>query len=47
MGAIKDINEGRKVVRNSFDIAEYTPEDSEAWDAAYENWKKIVASTQK
>ena len=43
MGAIKDINEGRKVVRNSFDIAEYTPEDSAEWDAAYEKWKEIIA----
>ncbi len=29
MGAIKDINEGRKVVRNSFDIKTYEPQDSE------------------
>lgn len=42
MGAIKDLNEGRQIVRNSFDIAEYTPQDSEAWDAAYENWKNII-----
>ena len=47
MGAIKDLNEGRKVVRNSFDIAEYQPQDSEAWDAAYEKWLSIIAKTQK
>lgn len=41
MGAIKDLNEGRAVVKNSFDIAVYEPQDSDAWDAAYENWKKI------
>lgn len=41
MGAIKDLNEGRKIVKNSFDIAIYEPEDSDAWDAAYEKWKKI------
>ena len=46
MGAIKDLNEGRKIVRNSFDIAEYVPQDSEAWDAAYEKWQSIIASTQ-
>ena len=46
MGAIKDLNEGRKIVRNSFDIAEYQPQDSEAWDAAYDKWKNIIASTQ-
>ncbi len=47
MGAIKDLNEGRRVVRDSFDIAEYQPEDSAAWDEAYEKWKKIVASMNK
>ena len=47
MGAIKDLNEGRKVVRNSFDIAEYQPQDSDAWDAAYEKWLSIIAKTQK
>lgn len=47
MGAIKDLNEGRKIVRNSFDIAEYTPEDNEAWDNAYEKWQNIIAMTQE
>ena len=42
MGAIKDINEGRKVVKNSFDISTYEPQDSEAWDRAYEEWKEII-----
>ena len=42
MGAIKDINEGRKVVKNSFDITEYTPQDNEQWDNAYDKWKKII-----
>ena len=46
MGAIKDLNEGRQIVRNSFDIAQYLPQDSEAWDNAYEQWKAIVAKTR-
>lgn len=46
MGAIKDLNEGRKVVLNSFDITTYEPQDSDAWDAAYEKWKKIIAMTK-
>ena len=46
MGAIKDINEGRKVVRNSFDIATYEPQDSEAWDAAYEKFLNIINSVK-
>lgn len=44
-GAIKDLNEGRKIVKNSFDIAVYEPQDSGEWDAAYEQWKKIVSKT--
>lgn len=41
-GAIKDLAEARKVVKNSFDIAEYVPADSDAWDKAYEDWKKVT-----
>ena len=46
MGAIKDLAEGRQIVKNSFEITTYTPQDSDKWDAAYENWKKIVAKTK-
>ena len=41
MAGVKSLNDARKVVKNSFDISTYTPADSEAWDAAYEQWKKI------
>ncbi len=44
MGAIKDLKEGRQVVKNSFDITVYEPQDSEAWDKAYEEWKRIIKS---
>jgi rhamnulokinase len=44
MGAIKDLNEGREVVKNSFDITRYEPQNSDEWDAAYETWKKICLS---
>lgn len=47
MGAIKDLNEGRQVVKNSFDIATYEPQDSDEWDAAYEKWKEIVEKMNK
>lgn len=42
VGAISDLNEGRKVVKNSFDIARYEPENSAAWDEAYEKWLRII-----
>ncbi len=44
MGAIKDLKEGRQVVKNSFDITVYEPQDSDAWDKAYEEWKRIIKS---
>lgn len=44
MGAIKDLTEGRQVVKNSFDITTYEPQDSPAWDEAYAKWQQIVKS---
>ena len=41
-GAIKDLTEARKIVKNSFDITLYEPQDSEAWDEAYKKWCEIV-----
>lgn len=41
-GAISSIEEGRKIVKNSFDIAKYEPQDSEVWDAAYAKWQEII-----
>ena len=41
MGAIRDLNEGRKIVKNSFPIEVYEPQDTDKWNEAYENWKKI------
>mgnify|MGYP004511575555 CR=1 FL=1 len=41
MGAIGDLYEGRKIVKNSFPIAEYKPENPDEWDKAYEKWQKI------
>ncbi len=43
VGAIKDLTEGRQVVKNSFDIARYEPENSEVWDAAYKKWNEIIS----
>lgn len=41
MGAIRDLDEGRKIVKNSFPIDVYEPQDTDKWNDAYENWKKI------
>ncbi len=41
LGAIKDIYEGRKIIKNSFPQDVYMPADSDKWDTAYEKWQKI------
>jgi len=43
VGAIKDLTEGRQVVKNSFDIARYEPANSEVWDSAYKKWNEIIS----
>lgn len=41
MGAISDLDEGRQIVKRSFPIDVYEPQDSDKWNEAYEHWKKI------
>jgi len=43
LGEIKDVEEARHVIRNSFEIQCYEPKDSEMWDEAYERFKKVIA----
>lgn len=44
-GDIKDIKEARSIIRDSFDIATYEPADTDAWDNAYEEFKKILCNS--
>ncbi len=41
LGEVKDLDEAREVIKNSFPLERFEPQDSEAWDAAYERLKKI------
>ncbi len=41
MGAISSLAEGREIVRNSFDVETYEPQDTAAWDDAYDRYKKL------
>lgn len=42
-GEIKDLAEGRHVIRNSFEIKEYHPAgNTEMWDEAYDRFKKLI-----
>lgn len=42
VGEIKDITEARNIIKNSFDIKEYMPENIEEWDKAYDKFKDIL-----
>ena len=41
-GEIKDLAEARAVIRNSFNIKHYEPENTAAWDEAYERFVKLI-----
>ena len=40
LGDVKNVEEVREVVRNSFPLEYYSPSSAETWDAAYE---KLIA----
>jgi rhamnulokinase len=42
IGELKTIQEGRELVRNSFEFDEYMPENTELWNEAYERYLKII-----
>ena len=41
LGHIKDLAEGRQIIRNSFELQTYTPRQTNAWDAQYERFLKL------
>ncbi len=43
-GAIADIDEARKIVRESENTVEYLPENTAEWTAAYERFKAVVGN---
>ena len=44
LGEVRDLAEGRTIVRNSFAVSEYVPEDTESWDEAYGRFVKVLDS---
>jgi len=42
MGHVKDLHEIREVIRNSFDLKTFMPEDQNAWQEAYQKYLGIV-----
>lgn len=41
-GDVKTIAEAREVIRNSFEVEEYLPRDTAAWDEAYGRFLKVI-----
>ncbi len=41
-GEIATLGEGRDIIRRSFDLTTYIPEDSDEWDEAYERFLRIL-----
>ena len=42
LGAVKDLEDLRRIVRNSEAVEEYEPHHTEAWDQAYETLKRVM-----
>jgi len=47
LGELSGLKEGRELVKRSFPINEYTPENKEQWDEAYERLLKIIGANNK
>ncbi|MBQ4159551.1 MAG: rhamnulokinase [Clostridia bacterium] len=47
LGEIKDLNEARQVVRASEDTKTYMPQDTAAWEKAYEKYLEIIEMEKK
>lgn len=43
IGEIKDLKEARKIIKDSFETKKYTPENVDAWQKAYEQYKVILS----
>lgn len=41
-GSVKDINDGRRIIRNSFNILEYIPNGNNKWQQNYEKFLNIL-----
>ncbi len=42
LGEVSDLSEARDMVKNSFEIRVYEPENHEFWRERYETWRKVV-----
>jgi len=45
LGDIKDLAQGREIVRNSFDVKRYEPQNTASWDDAYARYRKVLTAS--
>lgn len=45
LGDIKDLEQGRAVVKQSFDVKQYEPKNPTQWDAAYARYRQVLAKS--
>jgi rhamnulokinase len=43
LGHIKNLEEARQIIRNSFDLETYTPQQSDLWDRQFDRFMKLKA----
>ena len=43
-GEISSLAEGREIIRRSFELTTYVPEDTDEWEEAYERFKRVATS---
>ena len=41
-GEIKNLEEGRSIIKNSFDIVEFIPEKEALWEEKYSRFKELL-----
>lgn len=41
-GAIKNLEEGRRMIKNSFETVVYYPKDTELWEKEYERFRNVI-----
>jgi rhamnulokinase len=44
LGDIGSLQEGRELVRNSFEVATYEPDDAVPWDEAYGRYLQVLSA---
>ena len=42
LGHVKSLSEIRQIIRNSFEFKSYQPQNFDAWDKAYDKFKKLI-----